>query len=88
MLIINTINPAGHDGPKARSHIPFRGAALALTVGALLLIGGLQATQAAMMIAALPFSAVILLVRVSLIVAIRSEVRDHRAQASAALQVQ
>lgn len=87
VLIINTINAAGDDGPKARPHILFWGAALALTVGALLLIGGLQATQAAMMIAALPFSAVILLMGVSLILAIRSEIRGYRAQPSAGLQV-
>lgn len=87
VLIINTINAAGDDGPKARPHILFWGAALALTVGALLLIGGLQATQAAMMIAALPFSAIILLMGVSLILAIRSEIRGYRAQPSAGLQV-
>ena len=81
VLIINTINAAGDDGPKARPHILFWGGALALTVGALLLIGGLQATQAAMMIAALPFSAIILAMGLSLILAIRSEVRQARVAA-------
>ncbi|MSU88581.1 BCCT family transporter [Rhodobacteraceae bacterium 2CG4] len=88
VLIINTINAAGDDGPKARPHILFWGAALALTVGALLLVGGLQATQAAMMIAALPFSAIILLVGVSLIRAIAEDIRQTRRQKIAAVFAQ
>lgn len=35
VLIVNTINAAGDEGPKARPHILFWGAALALVVGAL-----------------------------------------------------
>ncbi len=70
VLIINTINAAGDEGPKARPHILFWGAALALVVGALLMIGGLGAIQTAMIIGALPFSVVMVLMAVSLLKAI------------------
>lgn len=70
VLIINTINAAGDEGPKARPHILFWGAALALVVGALLIIGGLGAIQTAMVIGALPFSVVMALMGVSVLKAI------------------
>ncbi|MCG7624258.1 BCCT family transporter [Epibacterium sp. Ofav1-8] len=70
VLIINTINAAGDEGPKARPHIIFWGAALALVVGALLIVGGLGAIQTAMVIGALPFSVVMALMGVALIKAI------------------
>jgi choline/carnitine/betaine transport len=75
VLIVNTINAAGDDGPKARPHIYFWGAALALVVGALLIIGGLGAIQTAMVIAALPFSAAMVLMGFSLIKAIYNDNR-------------
>ena len=70
VLIINTINAAGDEGPKARPHILFWGAALALVVGALLIVGGLSAIQTAMIVGALPFSFVMMLMGLSLIKAI------------------
>jgi choline-glycine betaine transporter len=70
VLIINTINAAGDEGPKARPHILFWGAALALVVGGLILAGGLGAIQTAMVIGALPFSLVMVLMGLSLIRAI------------------
>ncbi|WP_020591494.1 BCCT family transporter [Kiloniella laminariae] len=70
ILIVNTINAAGDEGPKARPHIIFWGVALALVVAALLLVGGLKAIQTAMVIGALPFSIVMVLMCVSLIKAI------------------
>jgi choline-glycine betaine transporter len=70
VLIINTINAAGDEGPKARPHILFWGAALALVVGALIIAGGLSAIQTAMVIGALPFSAVMVLMGLALIKAI------------------
>ena len=79
VLIINTINAAGDEGPKARPHILFWGAALALVVGALLMIGGLSAIQTAMVIGALPFSAVMVLMGLSLLKAIW---RDGRREAA------
>ena len=67
VLIINTINAAGDEGPKARPHILFWGAALALVVGGLIIAGGLGAIQTAMVIGALPFSLVMVLMGFSLI---------------------
>jgi choline/carnitine/betaine transport len=70
VLIVNTINAAGDEGPKARPHIIFWGSALGLVVAALLLVGGLKAIQTAMVIGALPFSLVMVLMCVALIKAI------------------
>jgi choline/glycine/proline betaine transport protein len=70
VLIINTINAAGDEGPKARPHILFWGAALALVVGALIIAGGLGAIQTAMVIGALPFSVVMVLMGLALVKAI------------------
>lgn len=70
VLIINTINAAGDEGPKARPHILFWGAALAFVVGGLIIAGGLGAIQTAMVIGALPFSFVMVLMGISLIRAI------------------
>jgi choline/glycine/proline betaine transport protein len=46
VLIINTINAAGDDGPKARPHIIFLGAALALVMGGLFIAGILKISRA------------------------------------------
>ena len=70
VLIINTINAAGDEGPKARPHIIFWGFALALVVGGLIVAGGLDAIKTAMVIGALPFSLVMVLMGVSLLRAI------------------
>ncbi|MBE9639385.1 BCCT family transporter [Salipiger mangrovisoli] len=70
VLIVNTINAAGDEGPKARPHIIFWGVTLGLVVAALLLVGGLTAIQTAMVIGALPFSVVMLLMCFSLFKAI------------------
>ena len=70
VLIINTINAAGDEGPKARPHILFWGAALAFVVGGLIVAGGLSAIQTAMVIGALPFSLVMALMGVSVLKAI------------------
>ena len=67
VLIINTINAAGDEGPKARPHILFWGAALALVVGGLIVAGGLGAIKTAMVIGALPFSLVMVLMGIALI---------------------
>lgn len=81
VLIINTINAAGDEGPKARPHILFWGLALSLVVGALLMIGGLGAIQTAMVIGALPFSVVMVLMGISLLKAIyRDSLRERLGQ--------
>ncbi len=79
VLIINTINAGGDEGPKARPHILFWGAALALVVGALLIIGGLGAIQTAMVIGALPFSAVMALMGLSVMKAIWRDSQREKA---------
>lgn len=78
VLIVNTINAAGDEGPKARPHILFWGVALGAVVAALLLVGGLKAIQTAMVIGALPFSLVMVLMCLALIKAIyRDTVRER-----------
>jgi len=78
VLIINTINSAGDEGPKARPHILFWGVALALVVGGLIVAGGLGAIKTAMVIGALPFSLVMVLMGVSLIKAIYRDVQRDK----------
>ena len=73
VLIVNTINAAGDEGPKARPHILFWGVALGLVVAGLLVSGGTGAIQTAMVIGALPFSVVMALMAVSLIKAIYND---------------
>ncbi|MGR3270739.1 BCCT family transporter [Thalassococcus profundi] len=73
VLIVNTINAAGDEGPKARPHIIFWGVALGLVVAALLLVGGLTAIQTAMVIGALPFSLVMVLMCLGLFKAIYND---------------
>lgn len=73
VLIVNTINAAGDEGPKARPHIIFWGIALGAVVAALLLVGGLKAIQTAMVIGALPFSVVMVLQCVALVKAIYND---------------
>ncbi len=82
VLIVNTINAAGDEGPKARPHIIFWGAALALVVGGLLISGGTGAIQTAMVIGALPFSIVMVLMCVALIKAIYNDGRREAAGVS------
>lgn len=79
VLIVNTINAAGDEGPKARPHILFWGAALALVVGGLLISGGTGAIQTAMVIGALPFSIVMVLMCLALIKAIYNDGRREAA---------
>ena len=75
VLIVNTINAAGDEGPKARPHILFWGAALALVVGGLLISGGTGAIQTAMVICVLPFSVVMVLMCFALIKAVYNDTR-------------
>ncbi|NVO58648.1 BCCT family transporter [Rhodobacteraceae bacterium B1Z28] len=79
VLIVNTINAAGDEGPKARPHIMFWGAALAFVVGGLLISGGTGAIQTAMVIGALPFSIVMALMCIALIKAIWNDGRREAA---------
>ncbi len=78
VLIINTINAAGDEGPKARPHILFWGGALALVVGGLIIAGGLDAIRTAMVIGALPFSLVMVLMGASLVIAIFGDLKRKK----------
>lgn len=82
VLIVNTINAAGDEGPKARPHILFWGAALGLVVAGLLISGGTSAIQTAMVIGALPFSIVMVLMCIALIKAIWNDGRRELAGVS------
>ncbi|MEM7438372.1 MAG: BCCT family transporter [Pseudomonadota bacterium] len=83
VLIVNTINAAGDEGPKAKPHIYFWGAALGLVVAALLIAGasesdpkgGIKAIQTAMVIGAFPFSIVMVLQCFALLKAIFNDSR-------------
>ncbi len=87
VLIVNTINAAGDEGPKARPHIIFWGVALGAVVVALLLVGGLGAIRTAMVIGALPFSLVMVLMAVSLLKAIyRDGLREKEGVPSTKLE--
>ena len=81
ILIVNTINAAGDEGPKARPHIYFWGIALGSVVAALLIAGGpgggIKAIQTAMVIGAFPFSMVMVLQCVSLIKAVRNDTKRN-----------
>ncbi len=70
ILIINTINSGGDEGPKTRAHIAIWGVAITVVIAGLLLAGGLGAVQTAMIIGALPFSVVIALLAVAMIKAL------------------
>ena len=79
VLIVNTINAGGDEGPKARPHIIFWGVALGGVVAALLIVGGLGAIQTAMVIGALPFSVVMFLMGISLLKAIYNDGKREKA---------
>ena len=70
ILIVNTINGAGEDDTNRNRHIIFWGAALALVVGSMLILGGIDAIRITMIIGALPFSAVVILMALSIIKAV------------------
>ena len=66
ILIVNTINGAGEEDGQRRYHILFWGAALAFVVGSMLILGGIDAIRITMIIGALPFSAVVALMVISI----------------------
>jgi choline/carnitine/betaine transport len=92
VLIVNTINAAGDEGPKTKPHILFWGSALALVVAALLVAGGeggggLRAIQTAMVIGAFPFSIVMVMQCCSMVKAIRNDLQRARFAAHRAADV-
>lgn len=78
ILIVNTINGAGDTEGQRRRHILFWGVALALVVGSMLVIGGIDAIRITMVIGALPFSFVVTLMAISVIKAVIYDIRRKR----------
>lgn len=78
ILIVNTINGAGDDEGDQRKHIVFWGTALAVVVGSMLVVGGIDAIRITMIIGALPFSVVVALMAVSIVKAVGFDlIRKH-----------
>ncbi|RDC58948.1 Glycine betaine transporter OpuD [Alteripontixanthobacter maritimus] len=78
ILIVNTINAAGQEHDNTPRHIIFWGVAIAMVVGSLLIIGGIDAISTAMIIGALPFSLVAGLMAVAVVKAIVFDVIRER----------
>ena len=70
VLVINTINAGGEYGSAGRWHIVIWSLILTAVIAALLIAGGLEAIKSAMIIAAVPFSFVMILMGVSLVKAL------------------
>jgi choline/carnitine/betaine transport len=79
ILVINTINSGGDESPKTRAHIAIWGAGITVVIAGLLLAGGLGAVQTAMIIGALPFSAIIALMALALVKALLCDGLRERA---------
>lgn len=76
VLVVNTINAGGSQTAATKHHIIIWGFILTAVIAALLLAGGLNAIQSAMIIGAIPFSFMMVLMGVSLIKAlIRDDMR-------------
>lgn len=78
VLVINTISSAGSSDQKGVVHIVIWGAILGLIIAILLLAGGMGAIRAALLIGALPFSLILALSGVSLIIALIRDVRSSK----------
>lgn len=79
VLVVNTINAGGAYGSAGKSHILIWGLILTAVISALLLVGGLDAIQSAMIIAAVPFSFVMILMGISLMKAlIKDAIREKQ----------
>tara|TARA_A100001391_G_scaffold83275_1_gene54473 strand:- start:15648 stop:17294 length:1647 start_codon:yes stop_codon:yes gene_type:complete len=78
ILIVNTINGAGETDGQRQRHILFWGVALAVMVGSMLIIGGIDAIRTTMVIGALPFSVVVALMGVAIMKAITFDIVRKR----------
>ena len=77
VLVVNTINAGGSQDAATKHHIIIWGLILTAVIAALLLAGGLNAIQSAMIIGAIPFSFIMILMGLSLIKAlIRDGMRE------------
>ena len=78
ILIVNTINGAGEDEGTRRYHILFWGLALALVVGSMLILGGIEAIRITMIIGALPFSFVVVAMSAAILKAVTFDLIRER----------
>ncbi|NKB75725.1 MAG: BCCT family transporter [Gammaproteobacteria bacterium] len=79
VLVVNTINAGGAAGAKGKIHIIIWGLILTAVIASLLLAGGLNAIQAAMIVGAVPFSFMMILMGISLIKALyRDGLRENK----------
>jgi len=80
ILIINMINGAGEDEGQIerRHHIVFWGAAIALVVGSMLILGGIDAIRIIMIIGALPFSFVAALMAIAILKAVSFDIARNK----------
>ncbi len=82
LLVINTLNAAGEvQVENGSKHIIVWSIAVTAVVGALILAGGLDAITSAMIVAAIPFSFIIILMAISLLKALILDIaraREHK----------
>ncbi|MFT7548538.1 MAG: choline-glycine betaine transporter, partial [Candidatus Azotimanducaceae bacterium] len=77
VLMINTINSGGDARQKGHIHSIIWGVALTSVIAILLIAGGMEALRSSMFVGALPFSVILGLMGVSLIKALREDVRSE-----------
>lgn len=70
ILVVNTINAGGEQTPTGQRHIIIWAVILTAMIAALVLAGGLGAIQSAMIIAAIPFTLIMVLMGVALLKAL------------------
>jgi len=70
VLVVNTINAGGDYGSAGRLHVIVWGVILTAVIAALLLAGGLNAIQAAMIVGAVPFSFMMIIMGIALLKAL------------------
>lgn len=70
ILCVNTINSVGVMPNKSKTHIVIWGVIFSAVIGVLLISGGLGAIKSAVIIAAVPFSIIMALMLVSLVISL------------------
>jgi choline-glycine betaine transporter len=78
ILIINTLASGGNQNQRGTPHIIAWGSIFTLLIGALLTAGGMGALRSAMIIGALPFSAVMALMAIALVKVMRQDIQSQK----------
>jgi choline-glycine betaine transporter len=76
ILVVNTINSGGKQSSTSAKHIVVWAVVLTSIIAALIVAGGLGAIQSAMIIAAIPFTFIMVLMCVSLLKALYQDTRE------------